>query len=450
MLEVDEADDKVHLTTFKAGLKSRDFVASLAKNPPKTMAEALLKAQKYMNVEEALAAIDRAEKKKEKKKEKEDDRRGQKRDRADRRNDDGNRRREDKNPRPMKFTPLMMPVDQILTEIRDEPSLKWPRPLHSAPGLRDKRKYCHFHKDHGHYTEDCRDLKEQIEELIRNGKLQQYVKRRDSGKYGQKSKQKPSSTKRPEPRPQSALGEIKTIVGGPTTGGSFKSLRKSYQRQVNSVHSIPSLKQRRTNGDMYFSKEDARSVKQPHDDLLVIMIIIEGFNTRRVLVDSGSSADIIYLPAFQQLKLDLKRLRPFESPLVSFNGDKVYPRGIVTLTVTAGSYPLQGIGEIKGDQVLARECYQAILASKENHTWMIEEKSPEIMEKLETVELAEGSPPKTTQIGTNLSPRMKEEIVSFLKNNLDIFAWSHEDMPGIPASLIQHHLNVDPGKKPVQ
>ena len=44
MLEVDETDDKVQLMTFKAGLKSRDFVASLAKNPPKTMAEALLKA----------------------------------------------------------------------------------------------------------------------------------------------------------------------------------------------------------------------------------------------------------------------------------------------------------------------------------------------------------------------------------------------------------------------
>ena len=83
MLEIDEADDKVHLTTFKVGLKPRDFVASLAKNPPKTMAEALLKAQKYMNAEEALAAIDGAEKSKEKKKEKEDDRRGLKRDRAD-------------------------------------------------------------------------------------------------------------------------------------------------------------------------------------------------------------------------------------------------------------------------------------------------------------------------------------------------------------------------------
>ena len=145
----------------------------------------------------------------------------------------------------------------------------------------------------------------------------------------------------------------------------------------------------------------------------------------------------------------------------------MYPKGIVMLTVTAGSHPFQvtnghnflvvdspssynviigrptlncwkaatstyslkvkflteqGVGEIKGDQVLARECYQAVLASKENHTWTIEEKTLEIIEKLETIELVEGSPEKTTQIRTNLNPEMKEEIVSFLKDNLDVFA----------------------------
>ena len=90
-LEVEEVDDKVQLTTFKAGLKSREFVVSLTKNPPKTMAEMLLKVQKYMNAEDALAAIERVEKPKEKKKEKEDDRRGRKRDRVDRPNVEGNR-----------------------------------------------------------------------------------------------------------------------------------------------------------------------------------------------------------------------------------------------------------------------------------------------------------------------------------------------------------------------
>ena len=83
-MEVDEADDKVQLTTFKVGLKSKEFVVSLAKNPPKTMAETLLKAQKYMNAENVLATIEGVEKPKEEKKEKEDDQRGCKRDRVDR------------------------------------------------------------------------------------------------------------------------------------------------------------------------------------------------------------------------------------------------------------------------------------------------------------------------------------------------------------------------------
>ena len=61
-LEVDEVNDNVQLTTFKVGLKSRDFVISLAKNPPRMMAEMLLKAQKYMNVEDALVAIKDVEK----------------------------------------------------------------------------------------------------------------------------------------------------------------------------------------------------------------------------------------------------------------------------------------------------------------------------------------------------------------------------------------------------
>ena len=92
---------------------------------------------------------------------------------------------------------------------------------------------------------------------------------------------------------------------------------------------------------MSFNEDDARGVKQPHNDPLVIMLTIEGFNTKRILVDNGSSANIIYLPAFQQLKLEPGRLRPFDSPLVSFSGDRVYPKDIVTLTVTVGTYPRQ-------------------------------------------------------------------------------------------------------------
>ena len=158
-LEVDEIDDKVLLTTFKAGLISRDLVASLAKNPPKTMAEMLPKAQKYMNAEDALTAIRDVEKLGDKGR-KDDERRGQKRECPDRRTSDGNKRKDDKSPRTIKFTLLVMSIDKILMQIKDEHYLKWSRPLHSSPNICDKNKYCRFHKDHGYYTEDCWDLKE--------------------------------------------------------------------------------------------------------------------------------------------------------------------------------------------------------------------------------------------------------------------------------------------------
>ena len=79
-------------------------MASLAKNSPRTMAEMLIKEQKYMNAEDAIAAIRDIEKPGDKGR-KEDERRGQKRDRLDRRPTDGNRRKDDKGTRLIKFTP---------------------------------------------------------------------------------------------------------------------------------------------------------------------------------------------------------------------------------------------------------------------------------------------------------------------------------------------------------
>ena len=67
--------------------------------------------------------------------------------------------------------PLMIPVDKILMQIMDNHPFKWPKPLNSSPNARDKKKYCHFHRNHGHYTNECKDLKEHIEELIQKGKL---------------------------------------------------------------------------------------------------------------------------------------------------------------------------------------------------------------------------------------------------------------------------------------
>ena len=183
------------------------------------------------------------------------------------------------------------------------------------------------------------------------------------------------------------------------------------------------------------------------------------------------------------MKLDKGRIWPFTSPLVSFTGDRIIPRSIVTLTIIAGTYPAQvtkeidflivncpstyniilgrptldrlraatstyylkvkfptayRVGEIRGDQVLARECNQAALAFGENHTWVINEPEP-ILEPLETpqeVEIIPRDSTKVLKIGATLLALEKEKMVSFLRANQDVFAWKHKDMPGINRKII--------------
>ena len=154
----------------------------------------------------------------------------------------------------------------------------------------------------------------------------EYSKFRDDNKIQHESFSRDDD--RPSQLPHKVIGEIKTITGGPFSGGLFKSLKKAYQRQVNSVHTIPPSKHRWTYQDMSFNEGDAMGVKQPHNDLLVIMLNIEGFNTKRILVDNGSSADIIYLPTFWQLKLDPPHFSLWFSPQF---GEKMFSSKMVGL-----------------------------------------------------------------------------------------------------------------------
>ena len=243
-------------------------------------------------------------------------------------------------------------------------------------------------------------------------------------------------------------------------------MKKAKGREINNVHSqLPPMKMPRNDEpDIVFLERDGHGIRQPYDDPLVIMLRVEEFNIHRMLIDNRSSIDIIYLPAFQQMKLDKKKIRPFTSPLVSFTRDRIVPKGIVTLTMMAGTYSAQvtkevdflnidcpstyniilgrlalnrlrattstyylkvkfptahGIGEIKGDQVLAKECYQVALASGKNHIWMVNEPKP-ILESLETpqeVEIILGDSTKILKIRTTLPALEKEKMISFLRAN---------------------------------
>ena len=103
--------------------------------------------------------------------------------------------------------------------------MKWPEKMKGDPNNRNKNKYCHFHRDHGDDTDECYDLKQQIENLIRQGKLRHFV---GMDHKNEKLKAKMEESSRPP------LGEIRGIIGRTSAGKTSKS-KKTYLKVVQNV-----------------------------------------------------------------------------------------------------------------------------------------------------------------------------------------------------------------------
>ena len=132
------------------------------------MSKVLYRAIKYVNTEDVLLA---REEKPNKRDRQEDTRQDQGRKKAK-----TGDRRDERRPRPpggrfTSFTPLTTLIDQALMQFKDEEALTYPRKLKGDPNRRSRDKYYYFHRDHGHDTADCYDLKQQIEALIKQRKL---------------------------------------------------------------------------------------------------------------------------------------------------------------------------------------------------------------------------------------------------------------------------------------
>ena len=192
---------------------------------------------------------------------------------------------------PQQFTPLTSSVSQVLYEVHHEKFLRWPSQMRTNPAKRDMTKYCDFHRDHGHRTYDCIQLKKEIEFLIRRAHLGRYVAPKDQ------SRTPPPPSHQPAPaQHQQPLGEINVISAGFADGES-NSARKAYLRnfrsgetlEVQAVSKLPRL-----DTTITFSDADLEGYQHPHDDLLVIRAIIANKTVYRVLIYNVSSTDIIF------------------------------------------------------------------------------------------------------------------------------------------------------------
>ena len=215
------------MAAFTNGLRKGKFLFSLYKNDSKTMSEVLYRATKYMNAEDALLAREDKPRKRERLEEAHQDQGRKKPRTGDRHNE---RRSKPPGGRFTSFTPLNAPLDQVLMQIKDEGALTFPGKLKSDPTKRSRNKYCHFHRDHGHDTADCYDLKQQIKALIRKGKLQKFFSKERTDTHPQEQ-----APQRENDHPRPLVGDIRMIIEGTTTTGSSKKAQKTYLRMVQNV-----------------------------------------------------------------------------------------------------------------------------------------------------------------------------------------------------------------------
>ena len=295
------------------------------------------------------------------------------------------------------------------------------------------------------------------------------------------------------------------ISGGFARGGESSSARKAHLRSIRSVemeeiHTVSKLP--RLDTTITFSDSYLEGCQHPYDDPLVVRAIVANTTVHRVLVDNGSSADIIFASAFDKMGVGREKLEPVNTHLRGFSGERVLPLGSIQLVLTLGELPCQatttarflivdapsaynmllgrpslnamkaipsayhlvikfptihGVGMVRGDQRVARECYTASMKQRAVDNVNTDELDmrdevltrPEPSEDLEPVSL-DDDPEHLAYIGSKLAEDLKRLLAQFLRKNKDVFAWKQSDMGGIDPTIITHRLNTSPSFKPVK
>ena len=295
------------------------------------------------------------------------------------------------------------------------------------------------------------------------------------------------------------------ISGGFAGGGESSSAQKAHLcsirsteiREIQEVSKLPRLDMSIT-----FSDSDLEGCQRPHDDPLVVRAVVAKKTVHRVLVNNGSSADIIFVSAFDKMGIGRERLEPVNTHLRGFSGEKVLPLGSIQLVLTLGEPPchattiarflvvdapsaynmllgrpslnaikaipsayhmmikfptVSGVGMVRGDQRVARECYSASMKQKVVDNIYMDEidmrdevlTRPEPLEELEPVSL-DDDPEHLAYIGSKLAEDLKSLLTHFLRQNKDVFVWKQAHMGGIDPTVITHRLNVSPSFKPIK
>ncbi|GJS37123.1 hypothetical protein Tco_0535505 [Tanacetum coccineum] len=323
--------------------------------------------------------------------------------------------------------------------------------------------YCDYHQEKGHYTNDCIQLRKQLEITLESGKLNYLVRdvrQRGRGPYG-----------RDDPQPAKIINVISVNL--------VKDKKRKVREATESWMNIPI-------SFLAISSEDI------FEEPLIIKAKVEGYLVRRVYADEGSSVEVMFEHCFENLSLKIKaRLRETHTDLVGFAGEVSKPLGKIELEVCFGNGGLCRKNFMKFIMVRAPSPYNIILGRsglkillaipstihsmmkfstpkgiatlvtrtiviaecrRLEKKQMIEEESLERKGEvavMKEVLVNPSFPDQLVTIGGGLSEAGKGQLKSLLQDNMGVFAWEPSDMTGVSRRIIEHALNVNPSLDPV-
>ncbi|KAL0288706.1 UNVERIFIED_CONTAM: hypothetical protein Sradi_7091900 [Sesamum radiatum] len=255
----------------------------------------------------------------------------------------------------MVYTPLTVPITQAFMAVEGRGLLSRPRLYKDGPRQPKSDKFCRIHNDYGHTTEEYRHLKSEIERLIQNGYIQEYVcweKARGMGPYQKYETDQSKEVKNPSPgspvkdMPRTSVmrkaeasdpprkGVIRMFTGCPVGGDSQRT------RKAQEEHNEPRV---------------------PGDEPLVITASLANYEIESVFIDLGSSANILIREAYDQMQLGDVPLEIVDTLLYGFAGEVVHPRGMISLSLTLGTYPLRKTCQLRFLVVDIPSAYNIIL-----------------------------------------------------------------------------------------
>ncbi|KAL0313576.1 UNVERIFIED_CONTAM: hypothetical protein Sradi_5756900 [Sesamum radiatum] len=254
------------------------------------------------------------------------------------------------------YTPLTVPITQAFMAVEEKGLITRPWSWRDTPQCPKSDKFCRFHNEYGHTTEECRHLKNEIEILIQNGYLQEYVcweRARGTGPYQKKEEDKAREVRAPSPGRSSRertkqttgskednndvphMGVIRMIAGGPSGGDSHQAqksqVREAHQISIKEVLDIETMEDTPI---IQFGRAGGSRPQTIHNDALVITTMLANYEVGCIFVDFGSSEDILFGEAYDQMQLGDVSLEKVNTSLYGFAGEVVHLRGMVSLPLT--------------------------------------------------------------------------------------------------------------------